>query len=144
IMGQGCDILPKASSTRLVTGIWWFFALMMLNSYTANLAAFLTMSRMGSSIKSAEELATQNKIKYGSVLGGSTMSFFRDSNFTTYQRMWAAMESDPTVFTKSNAEGVERVLKGKNSPYRKQISGAVLKLGESGTLAELKRKWWKE
>lgn len=31
-----------------------------------------------------------------------------------------------------------------DSPYRKQISKAVLKLGESGTLAELKRKWWKE
>lgn len=31
-----------------------------------------------------------------------------------------------------------------DSPYRKQISGAVLKLGESGTLSELKRKWWKE
>lgn len=31
-----------------------------------------------------------------------------------------------------------------DSPYRKQISGAVLKLGESGMLSELKRKWWKE
>lgn len=27
--------------------------------------------------------------------------------------MWAAMESDMTVFTKSNAEGVERVQNGK-------------------------------
>lgn len=27
--------------------------------------------------------------------------------------MWAAMESTPSVFTKSNDEGVERVLKGK-------------------------------
>lgn len=117
--------------------------------------------------------------------------------------MWASMESDMSVFTKSNDEGVERVLKGKrlyaylmestvleyiverdcnltqiggwldyktygiampfsktiigsrriyiisqisliDSPYRKQISGAVLKLGEAGTLTELKRKWWKE
>lgn len=31
-----------------------------------------------------------------------------------------------------------------DSPYRKQISGAVLKLGEAGVLIELKRKWWKE
>nr|QKN21291.1 glutamate receptor ionotropic kainate 2 [Bactrocera dorsalis] len=185
IMGQGCDILPKAASTRLVTGMWWFFALMMLNSYTANLAAFLTMSRMESSIESAEDLAAQSKIKYGALLGGSTMGFFRDSNFSTYQRMWTAMETArPSVFTKNNDEGVDRVLKGKglyaflmesttleyiierncdlmqvggwldyktygiampfNSPYRKQISGAVLKLGESGMLSELKRKWWKE
>lgn len=31
-----------------------------------------------------------------------------------------------------------------DSPYRKQISGAVLRLGELGVLSELKRKWWKE
>ncbi|XP_070133341.1 glutamate receptor ionotropic, kainate 2 [Drosophila bipectinata] len=185
LMGQGCDILPKAASTRLVTGMWWFFALMMLNSYTANLAAFLTNSRQGNTISSAEDLAAQNKIKYGVMSGGSTQGFFRDSNFSTYQKMWTAMESaSPSVFTKTNDEGVERVQKGKNlyaffmesttleynverkcdlvqiggwldyksygiampfnSPYRKQISGAVLKLGELGQLAELKRKWWKE
>ncbi|XP_033155352.1 glutamate receptor ionotropic, kainate 1 isoform X6 [Drosophila mauritiana] len=185
LMGQGCDILPKAASTRLVTGMWWFFALMMLNSYTANLAAFLTNSRQANSINSAEDLAAQSKIKYGAMAGGSTMGFFRDSNFSTYQKMWTAMESaSPSVFTKTNDEGVERVQKGKNlyaflmesttleynverkcdlvqiggwldyksygiampfnSPYRKQISAAVLKLGELGQLAELKRKWWKE
>lgn len=27
--------------------------------------------------------------------------------------MWAAMDSNPTVFTKTNNEGAERVLKGK-------------------------------
>jgi len=99
----------------LVTGMWWFFALMMLNSYTANLAAFLTNSRQGNSISSAEDLAAQNKIKYGAMAGGSTMGFFRDSNFSTYQKMWTAMESaSPSVFTKTNDEGVERVQKGKN------------------------------
>lgn len=99
IMGQGCDILPKfvphkiltiafikvfvfffrAISTRLVAGMWWFFALIMLASYTANLAAFLTMERMDASIESAEDLAKQSKIKYGAVLGGSTLSFFKVS-----------------------------------------------------------------
>lgn len=100
----------RAASTRLVTGMWWFFALMMLNSYTANLAAFLTNSRQASSINNAEDLAAQNKIKYGALLGGSTMGFFRDSNFSTYQKMWTAMDSArPSVFTKTNDEGVERV-----------------------------------
>ncbi|XP_055683998.1 glutamate receptor ionotropic, kainate 2-like [Lutzomyia longipalpis] len=114
IMGQGCDILPKAISTRLVAGMWWFFALIMLSSYTANLAAFLTMERMDATIESAEDLAKQSKIKYGAVIGGSTLSFFKESNFSTYQRMWAAMESArPSVFTKDNEEGMERVKKGK-------------------------------
>lgn len=61
----------------MVTGAWWFFALIMLASYTANLAAFLTMDRMEVSIESAEDLAKQTKIKYGAVIGGSTLSFFK-------------------------------------------------------------------
>jgi glutamate receptor, ionotropic, invertebrate len=57
--------------------MWWFFALIMLASYTANLAAFLTMERMDASIESAEDLAKQSKIKYGAVKGGSTLGFFK-------------------------------------------------------------------
>ncbi|KAG4074265.1 hypothetical protein HA402_008674 [Bradysia odoriphaga] len=116
LMQQGCDFLPKAVSTRMVAGMWWFFTLIMISSYTANLAAFLTVERMDSPIESAEDLAKQTKIKYGALYGGSTASFFRDSNFTTYQRMWSFMESArPSVFTTSNIEGVERVVKGKGS-----------------------------
>lgn len=65
---------------------------------------------MDATINSAEDLAKQTKIKYGTVDGGSTMKFFQDSNFSTYQRMWTAMESArPSVFTKNNDEGKERV-----------------------------------
>ncbi|CAK1585391.1 unnamed protein product [Parnassius mnemosyne] len=114
IMTQGSDILPKDYSTRWVCGMWWFFALIMCSSYTANLAAFLTNAAMDDSIKGAEDLAMQTKIKYGTVNGGSTFSFFKRSNVSTYQRMWGAMESArPSVFVKNNDEGVERVLKSK-------------------------------
>ncbi|KAF7271253.1 hypothetical protein GWI33_015848 [Rhynchophorus ferrugineus] len=116
LMQQGSDIAPKAVSTRMVAGMWWFFTLIMISSYTANLAAFLTVERMDSPIESAEDLAKQTKIKYGALRGGSTAAFFRDSNFSTYQRMWAFMESQrPSVFTSSNQEGVEQVVKGKGS-----------------------------
>ncbi|XP_049845011.1 glutamate receptor ionotropic, kainate 2 isoform X1 [Schistocerca gregaria] len=116
LMQQGCDFLPKAVSTRMVAGMWWFFTLIMISSYTANLAAFLTVERMDSPIESAEDLAKQTKIKYGALRGGSTAAFFRDSNFSTYQRMWSFMESArPSVFTSSNVEGVDRVVKGKGS-----------------------------
>lgn len=111
--------------------MWWFFTLIMISSYTANLAAFLTVERMDSPIESAEDLAKQTKIKYGALTGGSTTSFFRvkshsqqsffiietsqqDSNFSTYQKMWGFMDSQrPSVFTSSNIEGVERVKKSK-------------------------------
>ncbi|XP_022115203.2 glutamate receptor ionotropic, kainate 2 [Pieris rapae] len=116
LMQQSCDFLPKAVSTRMVAGMWWFFTLIMISSYTANLAAFLTVERMDSPIESAEDLAKQTKIKYGALKGGSTAAFFRDSNFSTYQRMWSFMESArPSVFTTSNKEGEERVMRGKGA-----------------------------
>ncbi|XP_042233937.1 glutamate receptor ionotropic, kainate 2-like isoform X3 [Homarus americanus] len=110
LMQQGCDFLPQAVSTRMVAGMWWFFTLIMISSYTANLAAFLTVERMESPIESAEDLAKQTKIKYGSLASGTTLSFFRDSTLPTYARMWSFMEStSPSVLVKSNAEGVKRV-----------------------------------
>lgn len=114
LMGQGCDILPKAVSTRMVAGMWWFFTLIMISSYTANLAAFLTLNRMDSSISSAEDLAKQYKIKYGTMEGGSTAAFFQNSNDSTYKRMWTVMsQTRPSVFVRNNNEGKERVQKAK-------------------------------
>ena len=69
----------------MVAGMWWFFTLIMISSYTANLAAFLTVERMESPIESAEDLAKQHTIKYGTVTGGSTHAFFRVI-YVTYAR----------------------------------------------------------
>ncbi len=45
-MQQGTDITPRSISGRIVGGAWWFFSLILISSYTANLAAFLTVERM--------------------------------------------------------------------------------------------------
>ena len=78
----------RAISTRMVAGMWWFFTLIMISSYTANLAAFLTVERMESPIESAEDLAKQTKIKYGCVESGSTGAFFRVSWWTCLQTIF--------------------------------------------------------
>ncbi|XP_045462380.1 glutamate receptor ionotropic, kainate 1 isoform X2 [Harmonia axyridis] len=110
---QGSGLNPKATSTRIVGGIWWFFTLIIISSYTANLAAFLTVERMITPIESAQDLAEQAEIAYGTLEGGSTMTFFRDSKIGIYQKMWRFMENrKPPVFVKSYEEGVERVLQG--------------------------------
>ncbi|GFT22210.1 glutamate receptor ionotropic, kainate 2 [Trichonephila clavipes] len=112
LMHQGCDLNPKATSTRIIGAIWWFFTLIMISSYTANLAAFLTVERMITPIESVEDLAEQSKISYGTLEGGSTMTFFRDSKIETYLKMWRFMENRPSVFVSSYEEGVQRVLEG--------------------------------
>lgn len=73
----GSELMPKALSTRIIGGIWWFFTLIIISSYTANLAAFLTVERMESPIDSADDLAKQTKIEYGAVKDGATMTFFK-------------------------------------------------------------------
>lgn len=77
LSSTGSELMPKALSTRIVGGIWWFFTLIIISSYTANLAAFLTVERMESPIDSADDLAKQTKIPYGVVEDGSTMTFFK-------------------------------------------------------------------
>ncbi|KAJ1151843.1 hypothetical protein NDU88_004622 [Pleurodeles waltl] len=111
LMQQGSELMPKALSTRIVGGIWWFFTLIIISSYTANLAAFLTVERMESPIDSADDLAKQTKIEYGTVQDGATMTFFKKSKISTYDKMWAFMNSrSQSVLVKSIEEGIQRVL----------------------------------
>lgn len=104
----------------------------MISSYTANLAAFLTVERMITPIENAADLAGQTEISYGTLESGSTMTFFRvifrvsvycikkkknillqDSMIETYKKMWRFMENKkPSVFTSTYEEGIRRVLEG--------------------------------
>uniref|UniRef100_A0A3P9NHZ8 Glutamate ionotropic receptor kainate type subunit 2 n=1 Tax=Poecilia reticulata TaxID=8081 RepID=A0A3P9NHZ8_POERE len=105
------ELMPKALSTRIVGGIWWFFTLIIISSYTANLAAFLTVERMESPIDSADDLAKQTKILYGLVEDGATMTFFKKTKISTYDKMWEFMNSRrQSVMVKSVEEGIQRVL----------------------------------
>ncbi|XP_018654712.1 putative glutamate receptor, kainate [Schistosoma mansoni] len=109
LMQKGSDILPHATSTRIIAGFWWFFTLIVISSYTANLAAFLTVARMVAPIENAEDLAKQTKIKYGSIQGGSTTAFFEESNFSTYKRMWQFMSSQKGLLMNNTVEAIKRV-----------------------------------
>lgn len=79
LMQQGSELNPKAFSTRVLSGFWWFFSLILVSSYTANLAAFLTVERMISPIQSADDLSKQTEIQYGTRKGGSSETFFKVS-----------------------------------------------------------------
>ncbi|KAL7981031.1 hypothetical protein Chor_005265 [Crotalus horridus] len=165
----------------LGNSLWWAFTLIIISSYTANLAAFLTVQRMEVPIESADDLADQTNIEYGTIHAGSTMTFFQNSRYQTYQRMWNYMHSkQPSVFVKSTEEGIARVLNSKyafllestmneyhrrlncnltqigglldtkgygigmplGSPFRDELTLAILQLQENNRLEILKRKWW--
>ncbi|XP_071955218.1 glutamate receptor ionotropic, kainate 2-like [Antedon mediterranea] len=110
IMQQGSELTPKAFSTRALSGFYWFFSLILLCSYTANLAAFLTVNRMTSPIQNAEDLARQTAIEYGTLSSGATELFLKRSSIPTFEKMWQFMSNKPEVFVKTEEEGVNRVL----------------------------------
>ncbi|KAG8438900.1 hypothetical protein GDO86_005187, partial [Hymenochirus boettgeri] len=113
-MQQGCDISPRSLSGRIVGGVWWFFTLIIISSYTANLAAFLTVERMVSPIESADDLAKQTEIAYGTLDSGSTKEFFKRSKIAVFEKMWTYMRSaEPSVFVKTTEDGMNRVRKSK-------------------------------
>ncbi|XP_063982898.1 glutamate receptor ionotropic, kainate 2-like [Diachasmimorpha longicaudata] len=186
IMQQGSEIAPIGTSTRMLAIAWWFFSLIIANSYTANLAAFLVVETNVRPIKSAEDLANLNGyIKYGAKRNGATYNFFKGSNHSTYVKMFNYMkENDDDVMMTDNDLGTTRVeeedgkyaflmesssiayisqrhcnltqigdpldSKGygiamrKGFIYRDKLNTAVLQMQESGLLAQLKDKWWKE
>ncbi|XP_048121766.1 LOW QUALITY PROTEIN: glutamate receptor ionotropic, kainate 4 [Alosa alosa] len=113
-MQQGSTIAPRALSTRCVSGVWWAFTLIIISSYTANLAAFLTVQRMEVPIESVDDLADQTAIEYGTMHGGSTMTFFQVCVYTLIQVCVCECVCVCVLFVKSTEEGIARVL---NSNY---------------------------
>lgn len=60
----------------MVAGMWWFFILIMVSSYTANLAAFLTNENSDTLFTNVKELAERAEylgIKVGAKKGGATL-----------------------------------------------------------------------
>ncbi|XP_016977534.1 glutamate receptor ionotropic, kainate 2 [Drosophila rhopaloa] len=113
LLQQGSEIAPKALSTRTISAIWWFFTLIMVSSYTANLAAFLTIENPTSPINSVEDLAdNKGEVQYGAKRTGSTRNFFLTSEDPTYMKMNEYMTSHPEMLMESNQDGVDKVKAG--------------------------------
>jgi len=68
---------PRALSGRLIAATWWLFGFIIIATYTANLAAFLTVSRLETPIKSLDDLSNQYKVKYGPSNGSSALVYFK-------------------------------------------------------------------
>ena len=64
-----------------------------------------------STIQSLEDLANQNKIKYGVLNDGSLSDFFKKSEVETYQKMYNTMRKGNT-FVNSTKDGVAKVQEG--------------------------------
>jgi glutamate receptor, ionotropic, invertebrate len=55
-MRQSINLVPKSLSGRVAATSWWYFSLIFVSSYTANLVAFLTVEKLVTPIESVEDL----------------------------------------------------------------------------------------
>ncbi|VDN28382.1 unnamed protein product [Gongylonema pulchrum] len=133
-MQQGTDILPRAPSGRIASSAWWFFTLIIVSSYTANLAAFLTLEKMTSPIES-----TERESKYSPLFNTvyvdcfiidnfyEPVTQFQESAVPVYKKMWGFMydtymqqrrgqlhsNTSDTVMVNTYAEGIDKVRRSK-------------------------------
>ncbi|XP_029347313.1 ionotropic receptor 93a [Acyrthosiphon pisum] len=58
LMKQGSSLNPDTDSARLIFATWWIFIMILTSFYTANLTAFLTLSKFTLPIKRIDDIAS--------------------------------------------------------------------------------------
>ncbi|XP_024130747.1 glutamate receptor ionotropic, delta-2 [Oryzias melastigma] len=118
---QGGEVPYTTLATRMMMGIWWMFALIVISSYTANLAAFLTITRIENSIQSLQDLSKQTELPYGTVLDSAIYDQVRYKAMNPFERdamysqMWRMINrtgaGDNSV--EDSKEGIRKVKYGR-------------------------------
>ncbi|XP_037633973.1 glutamate receptor ionotropic, delta-2 isoform X2 [Sebastes umbrosus] len=118
---QGGEVPYTTLATRMMMGVWWMFALIVISSYTANLAAFLTISRIENSIQSLQDLSKQTELPYGTVLDSAVYDQVRSKSMNPFERdpmysqMWRMINrtggGDNNV--EESKEGIRKVKYGR-------------------------------
>ncbi|RXN32771.1 glutamate receptor delta-1 isoform X1 [Labeo rohita] len=119
---QGGDSVVGSVALRIVMGSWWLFTLIVCSSYTANLAAFLTVSRMDNTIRTFQDLARQMDYAYGTVRDSAVYDYFRAKGTnpleqdSTYAELWRTISKNngQDFSVSSPSEGIRKAKKG---PY---------------------------
>lgn len=104
----------RTLSTRWLAGVWYFFTLILVSCYTANLAASLAVENPVKPFESARDLIQKKtpevqRIKFGCKRTGSTADFFKNSQDPIYAEIYKRMNASPSWFTDGNDEGEKRV-----------------------------------
>ncbi|XP_055348125.1 glutamate receptor-like [Paramacrobiotus metropolitanus] len=99
LLQQGPNIEPRSVATKIAVGSWFIWVLIVSQTYTAKLAAFLTIDRMKSSIQTADDLSNSDTVQYGYMkMDYAASNFFQHTQENLYQRMQIAMVEYGTIF----------------------------------------------
>uniref|UniRef100_A0A670ID83 Glutamate receptor n=1 Tax=Podarcis muralis TaxID=64176 RepID=A0A670ID83_PODMU len=117
---QGGESAVNSVAMRIVMGSWWLFTLIVCSSYTANLAAFLTVNRMDNPIRTFQDLSKQMDVSYGTVRDSAVYEYFKAKGTnpleqdSTFAELWKTISknngADNCVANPS--EGIRKAKKG--------------------------------
>ena len=107
-MQQGPERIPFVSGRIIVAG-WFFFCLVIISTYTANLAAFLTTNSFITDINSLDDLASQTETQYGTVRDSSIVEFLKTSLHPVHQRMYRFINASDDALVDTADEAIRRV-----------------------------------
>ena len=100
--------IPICISTgRILTGCYWFCILIWVSTYTANLAAFLTVKNAAHPIKNLEDIVKTSH-QVGVISSSSTQASFKNSQYEPHKKIWQRMKADQS-FVHNTSQGVQWV-----------------------------------
>ena len=95
------------SAGRILTGCYWFCILVWVSTYTANLAAFLTVKNAANAIKSLEDVA-KTSYQVGVIGSSSTAESFANTHYLPFVKIWQRIKAEET-FVQNTSDGIQQV-----------------------------------
>ncbi|XP_023323618.1 glutamate receptor ionotropic, kainate 2 [Eurytemora carolleeae] len=111
LVGQGSEVIPRSFSSRILVACWWGFILIIVNSYTANLAAFQTVARLDIPIGSLKDLVNQNAVDFDCKKNGGVEAYLKSSKNPLQRQVYNQIQQRQNRMSR-NSELIEKVRRG--------------------------------
>ena len=161
------DQMPRAAMARIIAVVWMFMSVVFIAYFTAAVTSSLTVQQLRGDINGPEDLPGK---RVGSIHGSTSAEYLRQRNlepieFARIEEAYQALENhqiDAVVYDtpillyytahdgKGKAQTVGAMFRKENygivfpsnSPLRKRVNEALLKLKENGAYDQLYTKWF--
>jgi polar amino acid transport system substrate-binding protein len=161
------DQMPRAALARIVAVIWMFASVVFIAYFTAAVTSSLTLQQLRGDINGPEDLPGK---RVATVKGSTSMDYLRSRNieateFANIEEALRALQQGsadaivydaPVLLYYASHQGKGKmqvvgnifrkesygILFPSNSPHRKPVNEALLKLRENGTYDRLYQKWF--
>ncbi len=161
------DQMPKSATARVAAVIWMFTSVVFIAYFTAGVTSSLTLQQLRGDIKGPEDLPGK---RVATVSGSTSVEYLRQHNvevaeFAKVEEAYQALQQDqadavvydaPVLLYYAAHEGKGKVqvvgpifrresygvVFPDQSPLRKRVNEALLKLRENGTYDQLYKKWF--